>query len=73
MNNADGEAARLLIKMQSGENTVLDRLGGHATRAQVRKKDAKGDRYTTYLSRKPLHNSAGAVRAADVRIRRGPG
>ena len=35
-NNADGDAAKLLVKMQGLENTVLDRRGGHATRLGVR-------------------------------------
>ena len=35
-NNNDQEAARLLVRMQSSENTVLDRRAGHSTRAGVR-------------------------------------
>ena len=34
--NSDGDAAKLLVKMQGLENTVLDRRQGHATRASVR-------------------------------------
>ena len=34
--NDDAAAAKMLIKMQSSENTVLDRRAGHATRAMVR-------------------------------------
>jgi hypothetical protein len=35
-NNADAGAARKVVNMASSENNVLDRRGGHSTRAQVR-------------------------------------
>ena len=35
-NNNDADAAKMLVKMQGLENTVLDRRAGHATRMSVR-------------------------------------